>query len=221
MPSSPPVYLPNLLQIKPQYADASGRVHENVTWWVGSVTAGYTGPQLTYIGGIFATDMANAWAKIGATNAQITGCIIQDFTSATGQQGTVAGVASGILSTPAPVNTSVLVSLKGANRYKGGHSRWYLPSLGETITTDGVNVNTALGGWTTFLTDLNGLFTDMAGITAGNGGPVNPVILHKKQHNNTTTPPTPIAPYTEAVLSHVASTKLATQRRRLRKAPHH
>ena len=221
MATLPPAYLPNLLRIAPQYTDASGRVHENVTWWVGSVAAGYSTAQLNAIGGEFLVNWGNSWPKIGATNAQLTGCNVQDFTSNTGASVFVSGPATGNLAAPAPINAAVLVSIHGGTRYRGGHSRWYLPSLGETITTDGVNVNTGLAAWTTFLTDFAAVFTGMAGISGANGGPCNPTIVHARQYNHSTIPPTHIPAFLEPMTSYTVQTKLASQRRRLRKAPHH
>lgn len=219
--TNPPVYLPNLVKIIPQYQDASGRTHENVTYWTGSVAANYTLAQLSAIAGEFLLNWCNAWAKIGATNAQVIGAVIQDVTSSSGLSEFVSQPTIGNLSTPAPINTAVLISLKQLERYKGGHGRWYLPCLGESITTDGVNVNTSLTAWTTFLADFAAIFTGMNGISSTNGGPLEPVILHARS----TTPGTPvrtlIPPFTSAMTGYVVNSRLATQRRRLRKAPHH
>lgn len=211
---APLPYQPNLLLIKPQYLDPSGRVHENVTWWSGSVTSGYTASQLTAIVAELMLNWGNSWAKIGASDSQLTGAYIQDYTSATGQSVSYSSVVAGANSgAPLAQNTAVLISVHGATRYRGGHSRIYLGGLTGAITLDGVNVNTAFANWNTFLTDWAAVYTGMAGISTANGGPVNSVIYHGRRHG--------IAPYIEVMFNYTVQTKLASQRRRLRKAPHH
>jgi len=107
---------------------------------------------------------------------------------------------------------AALISLHVAERYKGGHGRIYVPGLANNmLEDDGSTLQpaaiTALGNmW-------NNTVTAMAAISAGNGGPLKPIVWHKKwaAHPNTTAD----------ILSITVQPLTATQRRRIRKVSRH
>jgi hypothetical protein len=220
MAKRPIQYHPNLVQIRPQYADMTARVHENVLWFMGSVAQGYSLTQLTAIGTAFGNVMGQTWAHYGAPNSTYTGEIVTDWTSANGLSSSVSQPAPGIGTGEYPANTAILISEKQGIRYKGGHGRIYLPCLSTLVSTDGINVPAAVQ--TYYNGQFSSLYNAMLALSAANGGPCQPVIYRQgTQVVPPTTPPTYQPAFTSAVNSYVCSTMLATQRRRLRKAPHH
>jgi hypothetical protein len=107
---------------------------------------------------------------------------------------------------------SVLISLKTSTRYRGGHGRLYLPGVDISATAgDGRNMQSTV--ISTMNTQLGVLKAAMLAIPTGNGGPLSPIVWHKKWKT---------APNTvEVINNYLANTELATQRRRLRKVPRH
>jgi hypothetical protein len=106
--------------------------------------------------------------------------------------------------------TSLLVSLKTALRYKGGHGRIYMPGI-DTSVTAGDGRNMSATPLATLNTQLGVLQTTLNGISSANGGPYVWIVWHRKLHSAPNT--------TEVVLTPLAQQVLATQRRRLRKVP--
>jgi hypothetical protein len=218
--AQPVQYHPFLVQIRPQVLDVGLRQHECVVWYTGSVSAGYSLSQLTAIGTAFGNIWATTWAHYGEPGASYQSAIVTDWTSNTGLSTTVLQPATGLGTGQLAANTAILISEKQGTRYKGGHGRQYLPSMSAQVTTDGTNVVQAVVSY--FNTQFASLITAMAQVTTANGGPCQAVVYRQRtQVVPHTTPPTYQPAFTSNILQYACSSMLATQRRRLRKAPHH
>lgn len=206
-------HLPGIIQIVPHYNTNAIHTTLNVLYWEGSST-GYTIPMLTAAQSAFDGAWQAGWTPLAGGTDQYLGSIVTDMSSPSGLQvlNTTYPPALGT-ATGAPIadNCSYLLSLKEGLHYKGGHGRVYIPGVvngttnadGNTITTAAINHLQTL--WSSTV-------TAMAAVTTVNGGPYNPVVWHKKLRS---------APNTvQIVVSALASPRLATQRRRLRKAAH-
>lgn len=215
------IYYPGLVQMVGHWTDQTARVHYCVCWATGATSGGYTSAQLHNLAGIMFLNFANAWGAIGSPSAQLTDCVCTDWSSNTGlQAGAATSAISGSGTGELPLNTAALLSLKVALRYKGGHGRVYLPSLADNITTDGRTIQTAKLG--TLQTAVSAWGAQLASISSANGGPFNQVVyLQHRQPKPPTVPPTYLPATVQVVNSITAQQVLATQRRRLRKAPHH
>jgi hypothetical protein len=209
-----------LIQIRSQFQDTTSRIHENVTWWMGGVNTGYTAAQLQYIANTFGSGFFPIWQAQGAPESHFIAAIATDWTSTAGlsevQSFSAPGQGTGNMS----ANTAILLSLKGTVRYKGGHGRWYLPCIAESVSTDGINLVSGLTN--TLNTNAQALVTGMDNIPAADGGPCT-LVTYRQRTAGTGAPNN--APYEAAfpyaINQIVASSVLATQRRRLRKAAHH
>lgn len=210
----PAIYHPGVVQIVPHYNIGSGRDAVNVLYWKTAAT-GLTPAQLNSVRGVFDTGWKNIVLNLMPSTISYLGAWVTDMGSNTGAQVTNTGF------TPAPgVNASgelgdqvaILMSLHAATRYRGGHSRLYLPGIGvNNVANDGRTLtNTPI---TAITTNWGNLLTSMAAITGTNGGPYTPIVWHKKW---ATAPNT-----TEDITTMVVSPILATQRRRLRKVSRH
>jgi hypothetical protein len=117
----------------------------------------------------------------------------------------------------------MLIQLKQSMKYKGGHGRMYVPSLSGNVTTDGVNL--IPGVISDVNTKLQNLINAMFGLASAYGGPYTWVVWRTRSHQPSSAPGGPLGPPIPPFLSTVNSADvaqvLATQRRRLRKAPHH
>lgn len=219
MPSYPPTYTAGVVQLRVRYGDTASRVHENVMWVEGSGSPGYTLPALNNLAGIVAGDFSAMWAPLASPAAYLINVLAQDWSSSTGLQGSsitlnTAGTGTGTIGT----DTAVLISLHEGLRYKGGHGRIYLPGLAQSTTTDGITMVT--GKHTAAQTAMNSFMSDLQGITMPNGGPFKLIVFHQRRK---AVPPATgwQPPSIQIAASSVVQTMLATQRRRLRKAPHH
>lgn len=214
-------YLPGLIQIRPQYQSGEANeltTPENVLWWQSGNLSAFplTSIQLGVIATAFDPAWANLWKTVGASVHKYMGCIVTDWSSSTGLQldnrpgfTPVAGTGSGWC----PANVAMLTSLVcgGMPKYRGGHPRVYLPMLGSAALNDTYDFSsTAVTNVTNAWASLD---TAMSGVGAGNGGPFQQVAF---RHRNV---PASAAVYT--VTHRTVQTRIATQRRRLRKAPHH
>jgi hypothetical protein len=208
------VYYPTLISIVPYYNIQGLHPAVNVLHWEGSVT-GYTVGELVAAQAAFNGAWSAAWKVCAPVGDQYLGCIVTDVGSNTGLQVNNSGFtpvnATGSGS-PMPDNSAYLLSLKGSLHYKGGHGRVYIPGVQSTFV-DSTGNNVGVSQIPQILTIWTNTVTAMAGVSTINGGPYNPVIWHKKLKS---------APNTiDLVVSAVAQSRLATQRRRLRKVAHH
>lgn len=207
-------HFPGVITISPQYNINGIHTAVNVINWEGSST-GYTISMLQSAQSAFDSAWSTIWKVLAASPDQYLGSIVTDMSSATGLQvrntgyAPVTAIGTG---NPTPDNVAMLISLKTATHYKGGHGRVYVPSCATgNLQADGNTLTTPTQ------TNLNSLWsstvTALAGVSSANGGPYNPVLWHKKLRT---------APNTvEVIITGIASARVATQRRRLRKVPHH
>jgi hypothetical protein len=198
----------------PQYNTGALHTVLNVLYWEGS-SSGYTIPMLQAAQAAFDGAWYFNWVPLAGNTSQYLGSVVTDMGSTTGLKVDNSlytphtGTAGG---TDFADNTCYLISLKEGLHYKGGHSRIYIPGVNSAWTNpDGNTINaTAIGHLNTLWTQT---VTAMAGVSGALGGPYNAVVWHKKLH---------FAPNTVQVVTQgVAQARLATQRRRLRKAAHH
>lgn len=218
---APNVYLPQLIQIRPQYTtgatDEPG-TPENVTWWQGGTAGSFplTVSQLTLIAAAFDPAWGAMWKHVGSQNFFYTGSIITDWSTSTGAQVSTVGVFAGVqgLATGfAPAQTALLISKKSAGmpKYRGGHPRTYLPFLGASIINTEYEANSVQVG--NVQADYNNLYTAMNGVGTINGGPFAEFVF-RKRHD-------PVHAAIYGVTHVTVQGRFATQRRRMRKAPHH
>lgn len=218
---APNVYMPQLVQIRPQYTTGLTNepgTPENVTWWQGATAGSFplTVSQLILILAAFDPAWGAMWKHIGSINMFYTGAIITDWSTATGAEYSSVGVYGGTqgqASGYAPANTSVLVSKRssGMPKYRGGHPRTYLPFVGAGVVHDEYTVDPTQQG--NVHADYVNLQTAMSGVGTVNGGGYSEMVF-RKRHD-------PVHAALYGVTSVAVNSKFATQRRRLRKAPHH
>lgn len=210
---APIVTQPGLVLIKPQFTSGTALEHEMVTWWSGSGAVGLTVAQLTQIQSTFDTYMQSAFASWGANVSKYNSSYVQDYSATNG-----LSVSPVVMSTAgggggqSPDNVAILVSWKTAERYKGGHGRWYLPAVGAGNINAPNTVNPSQAA--AIHTAIAGLLTGMSGLSGTYGGPYNFVIYRNRTGVRGT-------PHVLVPTSFVIQPNLATQRRRLRKAAHH
>lgn len=213
----PNAYLPGLLQIRPRWTTDldSGDHPECVTWWQsGNTTTPPTSTDLANIAGLFDTNFAPVWSNVGASAKQYLGCVITDWSSATGLSWDTEGLFTPVNGIHAgnmlPANVAVLISMAVATRYKGGHPRMYLPYISGNIpgtSFDRIDQSYASSSETA----MANLGSTMVG---------GPVLGGQRQvlfrHRSS-----PALASTLVIQSYTVHALLATQRRRLRRAAHH
>lgn len=217
----PSVYQPALIQVRPQYSSGQPdqlSTPENVMWWQGANLAAFplTAIQLAVIGNAFDTAWANLWKQVGTDHYYYTGSIITDWSLSTGYQvnsvGTFAQVA-GENASYAPASASMLTSLQSLSmpKYRGGHGRLYLPFMSGTVINDEFTWTAAAVA--AVQAQWPNVDTAMSGVGSGNGGPFEQMLYRERNTVGKA------ALY--GVTHRVVQPRIATQRRRLRKAPHH
>jgi hypothetical protein len=209
-------YLARLLQIRPQYTrdPDTGNHPENVTWWVSGSSGVPTLANLISIAGTFDTAWSSVFTAYGG-DGQYLGSQVTDFSSSTGltysSVGTLTPVTGGHGS-DLPPNVAALISIYVGERYRGGHPRIYLPYVGQSSITGSTykdKLDTAIQ--TAIATAFTNLQTAMSG--SGVLGGQDFAVLRKRRVAG--------AAFTEPMVDFTAQALLASQRRRLRKAPHH
>lgn len=206
------VYQPNLIQYRPQYSkEFDNDTPENIIWLKGAIAGPYTLTQLQNLQSTLDVLWGEMWQSVGATGRSMTGSIITDWTSSSGLQSNSVGTfvgAPGSEGNEVPANVAALISWQIAERYRGGHGRVYLPSLGVSVIFND-NFLTASA--------ITALTTTMGNVTAGllaYPGPVGPVTINVLRARGK---PTQNA---QVVHSFEANGQLASQRRRLRRVAH-
>lgn len=208
------IYHPGVVQIVPHYDLGQPTNAANVTYWKTAVT-GLTVTQLSAIRTAFDTTWNTFWQTLGTNQAKYTGSTVTDMSSNTGAASNNVGYsphAGSATGGPMGDQVAYLLSLHGGVRYRGGHARLYIPGVAQDETqADGRTLTpTAMTSLTTLYTQA---VTTMAGITGVNGGPLTPIIWHKKW----TAAPNTI----EDVFNWTANQVVATQRRRVRRISRH
>ena len=208
------IYHPNVVTIVPHYNIGSGRDAVNVTHWKAVGVLGGAGG-LANIQTAFDGAWQPQWHAWASSSCAYLGCWVIDSSSATGGQVTnVAYTPINGQQTVGPLGDQVcgLLSLSGVTRYRGGHSRLYIPGVDQSKTmADGRTLTPA--GSSALETLYDTVVGAMDGVSSSDGGPLTPIIWHKKWSAN----PNSI----EDVAHRVGQPILATQRRRLRKVSRH
>lgn len=211
------VYLPGLIQARAQYDTDpdTGRFPENVVWFLSSSTTTPTEANLAAMQTVFDENWPAVWTPVGSSTYHYVGSVLTDWSSNTGLQVTSSPLSAPVVGArggqPLPRNVSALISYAIALRYKGGHPRTYLPYLGAaamgTVQTDVIQSE--------FTSEVASNFSSMvtAMKTSGVlGGQTFVCFLHRTNALKATT---------YQVSSYNVNGTVATQRRRLRKVPHH
>lgn len=216
MPTGPVILQPRLLLVKPQYDvdPDTGDVFENVLWFQSATAGTPTVANLATMASHFDTQWGSIFSYGGATGKHYNGSIWTDYQSTTGLSYTSVGTftpAVGTSGSPMPPNTAILISMSNGERFRGGHFRTYLPWLGTSAisTTDPSNTTSGIqSAITTAFANLNGVTTG-SGVLGGQSQ-----VLYRHRHDAALAQLYPI-------VSFQVRLRFATQRRRLRKAPHH
>jgi hypothetical protein len=175
----------------------------------------------------FLTGIATAWgaqiAPLCNTQVSLTALVYTDLSSTTGVQYTatlptpIAGTRAG---TTLPCSVAMVISLRVANRYRGGHGRIYVPAAVQADITSG---RTWSGTFNTLATNNAATFrTTLEGMSVGTVQ-VNLIVLSyfSGSHKTPTDPhPLPVpraTPLAMRVTSARVRTRVDTQRRRLGK----
>jgi hypothetical protein len=213
---APVVLQPGLLQCRPQYTvdPDSGDHPENVLWFLSGSTSAPTLANLSAIAAVFDPAWANMWKTVGASNKNYTGSVWTDFSTVFGLSTSSVGtftVVPGLHGGCFPSNVSVLISMHILERWRGGHPRTYLPwiSTGCQWASDADQVDP------TILATCISAFSAINTATIGSGvlGGQSQRIYREKSN--------PATAHLMPINSFNISNRFATQRRRLRKAPHH
>lgn len=213
----PNVYKPGLLQIKPQYDENidSGDHPENVLWYLSSSLTTPTVGDLAAISAPFDLYFGNLWAAVGASTLHYTGSIITDWSSNTGAQYDSVGIWT---PTPGehtaqvcPPQCAVLLSYRTTERFRGGHFRTYFPYVATNILTGTAGDKITSGVISTLGSRYATLETGMEGSGVLGG---QHQVLYRNRNSTVDARLYPVSAYG-------FQTVLATQRRRIRKVPHH
>lgn len=202
------IYVPGLMQIRPQYSEEPDAPDhpENVTWWLGTTTAPYTLGEIASIAAAFDAKWGPMWNAVGGDNMHYYGAIYTDWGSDTGLTYNSVGTYEGEVGsngTLQPPNVAALISGQVGIRYRGGHPRIYLPYVGASALTDEYSDSlspSAVESCTSAYTDLQSI------MSTGSGYRIMNQVLYRRK--------------TGDVLrwdSFVVNGLLATQRRRLRR----
>jgi hypothetical protein len=208
--------LPQLLQCKPQYDvdPQTGNKPENILWFKSAASGTPSIANLTAIAAAFDPAWANVYKACGSTAYHYNGSIWTDFSNAfglvyssVGAFTPVAGAAGGVA---LPYNVAALLSLKTGEHYRGGHFRVYMPYLGANVigTNSSIMQPTYVNALGTAFSALNAA-TTASGVLGG-----QTQVCYRHRFTSGTA-------RLDVITAFVAQTQLATQRRRLRKAPHH
>jgi hypothetical protein len=212
----PNVYQPKLIQIRPQYSQSPAdqdRV-ENILW-LQSVDSGTpTLTNLQDIQDVFDGAWPTLWHAYGSEDRSYLGSIITDWSSDTGLQNDSVGTFSptaGTNGVPQPSQVCALISLSNGQRYRGGHFRLYLPYVGINAMNSDYKDELTASIVTSMTTAFNGVNEALQASTVLGG---QNIVLYRFRNDESKAAVYPIADYT-------VNSIVATQRRRLRKVPHH
>lgn len=211
------ILLPGLTQCRAQYTrdPDSGDAVENVLWFLSGVT---TSPNIANLNGManaFDPAWAAMWAIVGAADKSYTGSVWTDFSSTFGLSVTSVGSftphpgSNGGNSLPA--QNCVLLSYHILERWRGGHPRTYLPYISPSIMNPANDDEITAAKGAAVATAFSAINT--ATLASGQLGGQSQRI-YRNRTNAATAHLMPINSFT-------CQLRFATQRRRLRKAPHH
>lgn len=211
----PTVYMPSLIQVKPQYSPYpdTGEVPENVLWFLSRTAGTPTLANLTTINNTFCPLWASFWKQQGSSARSFTGAIVTDWSSAFGLTSNNVGAFAAVVgstSGQAPPQVASLISFANGEHYKGGHFRTYLPWLASgaiSVTDPGQLTSTVQ----TNLTSTFALIEPGMNGTGVLGGQTQRLFRHRTNAALARLDP---------IVTYQVQAVLATQRRRLRKISH-
>jgi hypothetical protein len=209
------VLQPGLVQIKACYSSSTSDQDKpiNLLWFVQRAPTTLSQAGMNAIATAFDSLWSVMWNICAPGSASYIGSVATDYSTAFGAVGDTRGTYSpmnGTKSTAAPNNVAILISLHVAERWRGGHARIYLPYVAIDAlaadhnflsSTQAANVSTKYGL----------IEPGMNAISVGGGLSQR---VYRDRTNASTAHLMPVSSYT-------VQTELASQRRRLRKAPHH
>lgn len=208
------IYHAQVVQIIPHYSIRSGNDAVNVTYWLGTGNP-YSQVALDDIRANFDQAWQSHWSTVAPSVNTYKGAVVTDVSSAFGLESsneTFVAIPGASGANSIADQVAALISLHVAERYKGGHGRIYVPGLaGNMLQDDGSTIQSVAR--TALLAMWTDTVTAMGAISAANGGPLKPIVWHKKwaAHPNTTAD----------ILSVTVQPISATQRRRIRKVSRH
>jgi hypothetical protein len=208
--------LPGLLSIKPQYDvdPDTGDKYENILWFLSVTTTTPTVANLQAIAAQFDAQWGPMFGNYGAAGKHYNGCLVTDWSTPFGlfysSVGTLTPVA-GTQGTPVPPNTSILLFMHNGERYRGGHFRVYLPWVGSGAITGAAYDTVSNAVQSILISNMGSVQTNMkgSGVLGGQSW-----VLYRHRYTSGEARVDQITTYGVRGI-------LATQRRRLRKAPHH
>jgi hypothetical protein len=162
------------------------------------------------------------WSPQQTTFCTLTNVVLTDLTSATAAQANDATARVGTNGTsPAPLGAAIIIKRRIARRYRGGHSKVYIP--GASIVSMGTNNQWVGASLTAFLAAWNNLISDILTAVPVAAAPAFEVsVSYFQGFHNVTFPsgrirPVPTlrgSPLIDLVLGHAVNPVVASQRRR-------
>jgi hypothetical protein len=211
----PIINQPRLLLVRPQYTPDpdTGNHPQNILWFQSTTAGTPTLANLTAMAAAFDPAWYLVWSDVGAQGTYYLGSIWTDFSSAFGLTYSSVGTYSphvGSVTGRLPPNSACLISLKSGERFRGGHFRIYLPWIGQAALS-ATDSSMLLAANTNVVTTN---FSNLDVATSGSGvlgGQLQVLYRHRTD---------PVKARLDPIVSFTVQQLLATQRRRLRKAPH-
>lgn len=205
-------YLPQLIQIRPQYTpnQTTATTPQNVLWFRSNAPGTPSLANLQTIG----TDFDTAWKAVflayAGQDASYLGSVVTDWSSNTGL---VSSSVGSFVATPGTHGESMagsvaaLVSYKVPMRWRGGHFRTYLPYVGLATQDSGDPNKITATFAAAIVTAINNTVSAMQSTSVLGG---QTMMMYKQKQKSVTPELLPISTFGVGLL-------LASQRRRLRK----
>jgi hypothetical protein len=215
--SAPIVLQPNLVQIKAYYTPNPDTAEHpmNLLWFISRSAGGpFSLAGLQAVATAFDPLWGAIWRYFGNGHRFYIGSTVTDYSTAFGLQYDSRGVftpQAGATSQDMPPNVAALISLHVAERWKGGHFRIYLPWGGQTAldSNDSNHLSAStIGNMTVAYAALE---PGMNSIAVAGG-------FTQRCYRQRTDP---VKAHLMPINTFTVQQLVATQRRRLRKAPHH
>jgi hypothetical protein len=214
--AQPIVLQPGLVQIKAHYRSNpdNGERPINLLWFVQRAPVSLSQANMQTICNAFDPLWSIMWEQWAPGYATYLGSEATDYSTAFGNTWSTVGTwtpTTGVKTTPLPPQVALLISLHVNERWRGGHARIYLPwGAAEAVST--TDPDMALAATTSIVSTKFGLIEPGMNSIAIGGG------LSQRVYRQRTTPG---SAHLMPISSYTVQTMLATQRRRLRKVPHH
>lgn len=188
----------------------------NIMWLKGDITGPLIASDLQTLANNLYTAWANTFRFLYPSTITFLPATVTDFSSSSGLSTVsaatpISGSGTGVV---LPAQVAILVNAQvTSERYRGGHSRLYIPAgvVGDIVDPQNVEsghvstINSGMAGWITFLASVSPI-----------SGGLRPVVLH--QRRKVSRGSTSFIPaYHSFITGYKCSPRLATQRRRVRR----